>query len=126
MQRSQSIFTSSGSGSHAVATSSVASRVNGVSRSNSVPTVAAAPRNGLALPPMRLKLPPWDEDPRQGERRAEGHPLNVRRFGIWVQRERSEAVEEGVDGDARLHPGEMHTQAHMDAETEAHMLALLP
>src|ERR1700685_1581449 len=97
----------------AATTASAASWPSGrsICLANSVcpmPTMAAASCSGLALPPMRLKLPPGGEHHRQGERRAEGHPLNVRRFGIWVQREGPEAVEEGVDGDARLHPGQMH------------------
>ena len=46
------------------------------------------------------------------------------RVGVGVQGERTEAVEQGVDGDPRLHPGEMHAQAHVDAEAEAHVLAL--
>ena len=42
-----------------------------ISLANSVcpmPTMAAASRNGLALPPMGLKLPPGGEHHRQGER----------------------------------------------------------
>src|SRR5271154_276700 len=114
----------------AAVTASAASWPSGRSMclANSVcpmPTIAAASCSGLALPPMRLKLPPGGEDHRQGQRRAEGHPLNVRRLGRGVQREGPEAVEQGVDGDARLHPGEMHAEAHVDAEAEAHVLALL-
>src|SRR3984885_3309031 len=90
-----------------------------------MPTMAAASCSGLALPPMRPKLPPGGEQHGQGERRAEGHPLDVRRVGVRVQPEGPEAVEEGVDGDPRLHAGEMHAQADVDAEPEADMLAHL-
>src|ERR1700728_4615569 len=99
----------------AATTASAASWPSGRSMclANSVcpmPTMAAASRSGLALPPMRPKLPPGGEDHRKGERRAEGHPLDVRRLGVRVQPEGPEAVEERIDGDPRLHAGEMHPQ----------------
>src|ERR1700722_18938319 len=114
----------------AATTASAASWPSGrsICLANSVcpmPTMAAASCSGLALPPMRPKLPPSGEDHRQRERRAEGHALDVRRFGVGVQPERPEAVEERVDGDAGLHAGEVHAQADVDAEAEAHVLALL-
>src|ERR1700692_1567041 len=90
-----------------------------------MPTMAAASCSGLALPPMRPKLAPGGEQHGKGERRAESHPLNVRWLGVGVQPERPEAVEEGVDGDPRLHAGEMHAQADMDAEAKANVLAPL-
>src|ERR1700733_9530077 len=114
----------------AATTASAASWPSGrsICLANSVcpmPTMAAASGSGFALPARRPNLPPGGEQHGQGQRRAEGHPLDVRWFGVRVQPEGPEAVEEGVDGDARLHAGEMHAQAHMDAETEADVLALL-
>src|SRR5271156_570649 len=90
-----------------------------------MPTMAAASRSGLSLPPMRENLPPGGEHHGQGEWRAEGHALDVRLVLLGVQREGTEAVEEGVDGDARLHAGEVHAQADVDAEAETDVLTLL-
>src|ERR1700683_5256342 len=114
----------------AATTASAASWPSGrsICLANSVcpmPTMAAASCSGLALPPMRLKLPPGGEHHGQGQRRAEGQSLDVRRLGLRVQPEGPEAVEERVDGDARLHAGEMHAQADVDAEPEADVLAHL-
>ena len=50
--------------------------------------------------------------------------LDVRWFGLGVQGERAEAVEQRVDGDARLHAGQVHAEADVDAEAEADVLAL--
>src|SRR5580704_2976856 len=90
-----------------------------------IPTLAAASRSGLARPPMCQNLPPGGEHDGKGERRSEGHPLDVGRVRAGIEGERPQAVEERVDGHPRLHAGEVHPQADVDAEAESDVLALL-
>jgi hypothetical protein len=63
------------------------------------------------------------EDHRQRQGRTERQTFDVRDRDSRIQGEGPESIEKGGERDPRLHPGEMHTEARMDAEAEAKMLA---